>query len=75
MGQILLLCCLLWFSLDFRLLDENVKPMKTGMGKRKLVLSKSARPKMTRKLAEARAIGNPKGPKFDGAAFLASLKK
>jgi hypothetical protein len=30
---------------------------------------------MTRKLAEARAIGDPKGLKFDGTAFLAPLKK
>jgi len=30
---------------------------------------------MTRKLAEARAIGDPKGSKFDGTAFLVSLKK
>jgi len=30
---------------------------------------------MTRKLAEARAVGNSKKSKFDGTAFLASLKK
>jgi hypothetical protein len=30
---------------------------------------------MTRELAEARAIGNPKGLRFNGTAFLASLKK
>jgi hypothetical protein len=29
---------------------------------------------MTRKLAAARAVGSPKGSKFDGTAFLASLK-
>jgi hypothetical protein len=30
---------------------------------------------MTRKLAEARAVGSVGAPKFDGAAFLGSLKK
>jgi hypothetical protein len=30
---------------------------------------------MTRRLAEARAIGDHNGLKFDGTAFLASLKK
>ena len=30
---------------------------------------------MTRRLAEKRAVGDPKAPKFDGAAFLRSLKK
>jgi len=30
---------------------------------------------MTRKLAEARAVGTGKQRKFDGTAFLATLKK
>jgi len=34
-----------------------------------------SRPKMTRALAETRSVGDPNGPKFDGTAFLASLKK
>ena len=33
-----------------------------------------ARPRMTRELAEARAVGGGKG-KFDGVAFLRTLKK
>jgi hypothetical protein len=33
------------------------------------------RPRMTRELAEARAVGDPTKPKFDGVAFLRSLKK
>ncbi len=37
--------------------------------------SKASRPRMTRQLAEKRAVGDPKAPKFDGAAFLRSLKK
>ncbi len=32
-------------------------------------------PRMTRQLAEKRAVGNPKALKFDGAAFLRTLKK
>src|SRR5437660_10822397 len=33
------------------------------------------RPRMTRQLAEGRAVGAHDGPKFDGTAFLQSLKK
>ena len=47
----------------------------TANGKPKFVVSKSSRPRMTRELAEARAIGRPKALKFDGTAFLTSLKK
>lgn len=32
-------------------------------------------PRMTRPLAEKRAVGDAKAPKFDGVAFLRSLKK
>jgi antitoxin (DNA-binding transcriptional repressor) of toxin-antitoxin stability system len=56
-------------------LAEGRQLLVTANGKPKFVVSKGAAPKMTRKLAEARAIGNPKGLRFDGAAFLASLKK
>jgi hypothetical protein len=34
-----------------------------------------ARLRMTRFLAEKRAVGNARAPKFDGVAFLRSLKK
>jgi hypothetical protein len=44
-------------------------------GHRVPVATKSARPRMTRQLAEKRAVGNTKAPKFDGAAFLRTLKK
>jgi hypothetical protein len=56
-------------------LGEGKQLVVTSNGKPKFVVSKSARPRMTRKIAERRAIGDPKAPKFDGAAFLASLKK
>jgi hypothetical protein len=56
-------------------LAEGRQLIVTFNGKPKFVVSKGAKPKMTRKLAEARAIGDPKAPKFDGKAFLASLKK
>jgi antitoxin (DNA-binding transcriptional repressor) of toxin-antitoxin stability system len=56
-------------------LAEGRQLVVTANGKPKFVVSKSARPKMTRKLAEERAIGDPKGLRFDGTAFLASLKK
>ena len=47
----------------------------TANGKPKFVVSKNARPQMTRKLAERRSVGDPKAPRFDGTAFLGSLKK
>jgi len=56
-------------------LAEGRQLIVTANGKPKFVVSKGAKPRMTRKLAEARAIGNPDGSKFDGTAFLASLKK
>jgi len=56
-------------------LAEGRQLVVTANGKPKFVVSKGAAPRMTRKLAEARAIGDSKGPKFDGTAFLASLKK
>jgi hypothetical protein len=36
---------------------------------------KSTRPKMSRELAEKRAVGNSNASNFDGTAFLDSLKK
>ena len=56
-------------------LAEGKQLLVTANGKPKFVVSKSRRPKMTRKLAEARAVGNASGSKFDGTAFLGSLKK
>ena len=37
--------------------------------------AKSTGPRMTRRLAEKRAVGDASGPKFDGVALLRSLKK
>ena len=66
------------FYHNARLVDglaEGKQLVVTSNGKPKFVVSKSVRPRMTRKLAEARAVGDPKQPTFDGTAFLASLKK
>jgi antitoxin (DNA-binding transcriptional repressor) of toxin-antitoxin stability system len=56
-------------------LPEGRRLVVTANGKPKFVVSKWAKPRMTRKLAEAFAVGDSKGSKFDGTAFLASLKK
>lgn len=56
-------------------LAEGKQLLVTAKGKPKFVVSKGAKPRMTRKLAEARAVGDAKGAPFDGATFLASLKK
>ncbi len=56
-------------------LPDGQQLVVTANGKPKFVVSKSRRPKMTRKLAQARAVGSVGAPMFDGAAFLASLKK
>ena len=56
-------------------LPEGQQLVVTANGKPKFVVSKSRRPKMTRKLAEARAVGRVGAAKFDGTAFLGSLKK
>ncbi len=56
-------------------LAEGRQLVVTANGKPKFVVSKGARPRMTRQLAEARAIGDPKSSRFDGTVFLASLKK
>jgi antitoxin (DNA-binding transcriptional repressor) of toxin-antitoxin stability system len=66
------------FYHNARLVDglaEGKQLVVTANGKPKFVVSKSARPRMTRKLAEERSVGDPKRPKFDGTRFLASLKK
>jgi hypothetical protein len=56
-------------------LPEGQQLVVTANGKAKFVVSKSRRLKMTRKLAEERAVGSVGTSKFDGTAFLASLKK
>jgi antitoxin (DNA-binding transcriptional repressor) of toxin-antitoxin stability system len=56
-------------------LAEGKQLVVTANGKPKFVVSKTRRPRMTRALAEARSVGNLKSSKFNGAAFLASLKK
>ena len=56
-------------------LAEGKQLVVTANGKPKFLVSKSVRPRMTRKLAEARAVGNPKASRFNGTAFLVSLKK
>lgn len=44
-------------------------------GRTKLAPTTARGPRMTRSLAEKRAVGDPKAPRFDGVAFLRSLKK
>jgi hypothetical protein len=66
------------FYHNARLVDglvEGKQLVVTANGKPKFVVSKGATPRMTRKLAEARAVGDQKSSSFDGTAFLASLKK
>jgi hypothetical protein len=48
--------------------------MKTTARKLNRKAYDKTRPRMTRELAEARAVGGGKG-KFDGVAFLRTLKK
>jgi antitoxin (DNA-binding transcriptional repressor) of toxin-antitoxin stability system len=56
-------------------LAEGKQLVVTANGKPKFVVSKSARPRMSRELAEKRAVGDSKSPTFNGTTFLASLKK
>lgn len=66
------------FYHNARLVDglaEGKELIVTANGKPKFFVSKARKPRMTRDLAEKRAVGNPKGRKFNGTAFLASLKK
>jgi hypothetical protein len=55
-------------------LPEGKHLVVTSNGKTKFLVSKSLPPRMTRQLAEERAVGQSK-PNFDGVAFLRSLKK
>jgi hypothetical protein len=66
------------FYHDARLVDVlavGEQLLVTANAKPKFVVSKSSRPKMSRQLAEQRAVGDAKAPSFNGAAFLSSLKK
>lgn len=56
-------------------LAEGNQLLVTANGKPKFVVTRGQRPKMTRQLAEARAVGSTAGRKFDGTVFLKSLKK
>jgi len=56
-------------------LAEGKQMVVTAKGKPKFVVSKGSRPSMSRDLAEKRAIGSPGARRFNGTAFLASLKK
>jgi hypothetical protein len=62
------------FRRNRKVADRKQQALHTN-SKSKFVVRERLRPRMTRKLAEARAIGDPKGSKFDGTAFLVSLKK
>jgi antitoxin (DNA-binding transcriptional repressor) of toxin-antitoxin stability system len=55
-------------------LPEGKQLVVTSNGKPKFIVTKGARPRMTRALAEKLAVSGGKGG-FDGAAFLKSLKK
>jgi len=53
-----------------------MKPAPAGRnGRTKAPRVKAPRLRMTRRLAEKRAVGDAKAPKFDGVAFVRSLKK
>jgi hypothetical protein len=55
-------------------LPDGQQLVVTSKGKPKFIVTKGSRPRMTRELAERRALSGGKG-EFDGAAFLKSLKK
>jgi hypothetical protein len=56
-------------------LADGKQLLVTANGKPKFVVSKSPRPKMSRELAERRAVGDSNTASFNGTEFLASLKK
>jgi antitoxin (DNA-binding transcriptional repressor) of toxin-antitoxin stability system len=56
-------------------LADGKQLLVTASGKPKFVVTRSQRPRMTRQLAEERAIGSTAARKFDGTAFLRLLKK
>jgi len=55
-------------------LPEGKQLVVTSNGKPKFIVTKGARPRMTRELAAKLAVSGGKG-EFDGTAFLKSLKK
>jgi hypothetical protein len=56
-------------------LPEGRQLIVTARGKPKFMVTKGVRPRMTRALAEARAVGNGQAAAVDGVAFLNSLKR
>ena len=54
--------------------DGEHLAVKSG-GKTEFIVIKGGRPQMTAEIAHLRAVGAEKGAKFDGTAFLRSLKK
>jgi hypothetical protein len=56
-------------------LAEGKQLVVTANGKPKFIVSKSARPRMSRELAEKRAVGDSRSAAFNGTVFLGSLKK
>lgn len=56
-------------------LPEGRQLIVTARGKPKFMVTKGIRPRMTRALAEDRAVGDTRGPTLEGTAFLQSLKK
>lgn len=56
-------------------LQEGRQLVVTAKGKPKFIVTKSKQPRMTKELAQKRAVGDAKAAKFDGVAFLKSLKK
>jgi len=56
-------------------LAEGKQLLVTASGKPKFVVTRTPRPRMTRQVAQARAVGSAARRKFDGTAFLRLLKK
>ena len=56
-------------------LPEGRQLVVTAKGRPKFVVTKGVRPRMTRELAEARSVGDPRGPKVDSLRVVLSLKK
>ncbi|MBM3883078.1 MAG: hypothetical protein FJ387_25745 [Verrucomicrobia bacterium] len=56
-------------------LPDGRQLVVTAKGKPKFVVTKGRRPRMTRTLAEQRAVGDPRDRSFDGTEFLKSMRK
>ncbi|MBE7497889.1 MAG: hypothetical protein HS117_23345 [Verrucomicrobiaceae bacterium] len=61
-------------SLVDALPDGEHLAVKAG-GKTWFIAVKGGRPRMTAEIARQRAVGSQRAPRFDGAAFLKTLKK